>query len=241
MKHSLLLLTAVLVIGCTSKDAPDAYTAQPEAPVAVTGPDPGNVGRSPEGVVPASWRWRFDRGSDYTVGTDADSADTYFVTMTPGWHLTTKPAGIFYHPDGVGSGNFTASTQIYLFDPGDRNEGYGMIVGGSDLEGPDQQYLYFLVRRSGEFLIKVRRGAETEDVQGWTAHEAVAAWTEGSGPTLENVLSVAVGDETITFSVNGAQVASIPRADRPTDGVVGLRINHGTNVHVADLSVAPAA
>jgi hypothetical protein len=241
MKHSILVLTAVLVIGCASNDAPDAYTAEPEVAAAVAGPDPANLGGSPEGVVPASWHWRFDRGSDYTVGTDADSADTYFVTMTPGWHLTTTPAGIFYHPDGVGTGNFTVSTQMYLFDPGERNEGYGLILGGSGLEGPDQQYLYFLVRRSGEFLVKLRTGAETENVIGWTAHEAVAAWTEGSGPTVENVLSVTVEDDTIAFLVNDAEVASIPRAELPTDGVVGLRINHGTNVHVADLSVTPAA
>ncbi len=45
---------------------------------------------------------------------------------------------------------------------------YGLFVGGQDLEGDDQKYLYFLIRRSGEFLIKTRAGDETSVVHPWT-------------------------------------------------------------------------
>ncbi len=209
------------------------------AEVTVSRPDASNPGGAGEGETPEAWQWRFDRGSDYLVGSEKDSVDTWFVTMTPGWHVTTRPAGIFFHPGSTASGDYTASTKISLFDPGERNEGYGLMIGGSDLQGSDQAYLYFLLKRSGEFLIKHRQGTVAESIVGWTAHEAIAAWTDDSQGAISNVLSVTVQGANIVFSVNETEVASLPRSELPTDGVVGLRLNHGINVHVSELSVTP--
>ena len=39
--------------------------------------------------------------------------------------------------------------------------------------------------------------------------------------------------------MNGAVVTSLPRADLSLDGVVGLRVNHGLNLHVTNLKVDP--
>jgi hypothetical protein len=44
------------------------------------------------------------------------------------------------------------------------------------------------------------------------------------------------------FLVNGAEVVTFPRDERPaTDGIVGLRINHNLDVQVAGVTVEPAA
>lgn len=235
-----LTLAAVLATGCTPDSTPDAADAAPEASATLTPPDPTNAAGAEEGVTPEGWRWRFDRGSDFTVG-NVDTLDTWFVTMTPGWHITTRPAGIFYHPASLGEGDYTASTTIHLFDPGNRNEGYGIILAGSNLESEEQRYFYFLLRRSGEFLVKLRDGSETEELIGWTEHEAVEAWTDDSEGTITNVLSVTVSGETISFMVNDEEVATLEKGDLQTDGIVGLRLNHAVNVHVEDLSVTPAA
>jgi hypothetical protein len=160
--------------------------------------------------------------------------------MTPGWHVTTGPAAILYHPASTGEGAYRASTEIHLFDPGDRREAYGLFVGGKDLEADHQSYLYFVLRNSGEFLVKRRAGAETHVVQDWTAHPAVVKYTAGAGASVKNALAVEVGDETVRFFVNGQEVASHPRAGLQTDGVVGLRVNHHLNLHVSDLKVEPA-
>ncbi len=37
--------------------------------------------------------------------------------------------------------------------------------------------------------------------------------------------------------VNSTEVASVPRADLPADGIVGLRVNHALNLHIDDFSV----
>jgi hypothetical protein len=187
---------------------------------------------------PAGWKYRLDTQDDgSTVG--SDSLDTvWFVTMKPGWHIRVgKPRLIVYHPANTAEGTFTASTSLHLFDPGRRNEAYGLILGGRNLDTPDQSYLYFLIRRSGEFLIKQRTGQDTSQLVGWTASDAIVPYTEETDGTASNILSVVVSDDEATFSINGQQVSSLPGGDLNTDGIVGLRFNHGINAHIESLSV----
>ncbi len=195
-------------------------------------PDGENLG------TPETWKVRLDRPDpEAVIGADSDSADVFFVNMTPGWHITTGPAGIFYHPDAVVEGNYTLEATIHLFDPGERREAYGVFMGGQNLEGDDISYDYFLLRNTGETLIKRRTGAETSVIRDWTASEAVGTFGPDTESSVKNHLLVNVGSETVTFSVNGTEVASTPRDQVMTDGVVGLRINHALNVHVSDLKV----
>ena len=188
--------------------------------------------------TPETWKVRLDRPDpEAVIGADSDSADVFFVNMTPGWHITTGPAGIFYHPDAVAESNYTLEATIHLFDPGERREAYGVFMGGQNLEGDDISYDYFLLRNTGETLIKRRTGAETSVIRDWTASEAVGTFGPDTESSVKNHLQVDVGDDTVTFSVNGTEVASTPRDQVMTDGVVGLRINHALNVHVSDLKV----
>jgi hypothetical protein len=199
-------------------------------------PDASNPTGNPELQVPPGWTARYDDGQERPLGAD-DSAEVYLVTMTPGWHVTTGPAGIYWHPASTASGAYSLRSVVHLFPPGNRNEGYGVFFGGSGLEGPDQAYLYFLLRRTGEFLVKRRMGEETEELIGWTASDAIVPYADTTQGSIRNELTVDVGAETVRFSVNGTEVASLPAAGLGTDGVVGLRVNHALNLHVEDLSV----
>ena len=40
---------------------------------------------------------------------------------------------------------------------------YGLVFGGSDLKGPQQKYLYFMVAQNGTWLAKRREGDATAD------------------------------------------------------------------------------
>ncbi len=178
---------------------------------------------------PTGWKVRFDRPAP-------DSA-VYFVSMEPGWHITTGPAGIFYDAERKVEGNYRLSSEVFLF-PGERREGFGVFVGGQNLASESQSYLYFLIRKDGRFLIKRRQGKETEVITPWTEHSAIVKHEGGEG-TAKNVLSVECGSEYVDFFVNDQKVASLPRAELEVEGIVGLRINHGLNVHVTDLSIEP--
>ena len=185
----------------------------------------------PGGQFPAGWKVRTDRANE-------SATEIVFVDMAPGWHLTTGPAAILYNPATTASGNYRIESESFLFDPGARNEAFGVFFGGRDLEGAGQAYSYFLIRRSGDYLVKRRAGAETPVVVDWTPHPAILKYdARGEASTAKNVLAVEVGPESVRFLVNGQEVTTLRRTDVDTDGVVGLRVNHGLNVHVATLKL----
>ena len=74
----------------------------------------------------------------------------------------------------------------------------------------------------------------------WEKYDAKAILkydARGEASTAKNVLAVEVGPESVRFLVNGQEVTTLRRTDVDTDGVVGLRVNHGLNVHVATLKL----
>jgi hypothetical protein len=201
-----------------------------------TRPDPSTpIGENLQ--VPLGWSVRLDQPDESVTVGSTEESDIYFVSMTPGWHITTGPRAILYHPASMAEGSFTARAGIHLFPPGSRNEGFGLFLGGSDLDSDEQQYLYFLIRRSGEFLVKQRSGDTTEEVLPWTRHDAILAYTASSEGTVHNVLEVEASESQLRFVVNGSEVARMPRGDLPVDGIVGLRVNHALNLHVDDFGV----
>lgn len=181
--------------------------------------------------LPAGWKVRVDRA-------DASAADVKFWNMAPGWHTTTGPAAILYNPANTASGEYHLESESFLF-PGEHLEGFGVFFGGKNLDQDSQSYVYFLIRKDGQFIVKLREGAATRTLIPWTEHAAIAKHP-GQGD-VKNVLSVHAGTQVVEFYVNSQRVGSLPRAQVPADGVVGLRINHHLNVHVTTLTVQSAA
>lgn len=180
--------------------------------------------------MPDGWMMRFDRSN-------ATPDMATFRTMDPGWHVTTggRGAGIFWQPDMVATGPFRVASTIHLMKPAQHAEAFGIFVGGQDLDAATQRYVYFLVRQNGQYLIKRRNGDATENVVGWTAHDAVP--TASADASTRYDLAVDVGAETVRFLVNGTTVHTIPASELATDGVVGLRINHMLDTHVETLDL----
>lgn len=183
---------------------------------------------------PDGWMTRFDR--DGMSEADVE----LFVEMPPGWHVTTGPAGIFYDPSSMASGDFRAEMEVFLFDPEGRREAFGIFLGGRDLQGDAQEYTYFLLRDGGEYIIKRREGSEAPTVEPWTAHEAVLGYADrGEDASVRNVLTVEARGAEVIFSVNGAEVSRVARDQVPVDGVYGFRVNHRLNLHISRLEVTP--
>ncbi|UCC84974.1 MAG: hypothetical protein JSW46_08700 [Gemmatimonadota bacterium] len=180
---------------------------------------------------PARWKVRFDRPAPDTA--------IYFVTMPPGWHITTGPAAILYDPSKTAQDEYRVQSEISLF-PGERREGFGLLIGGADLQAANQSYLYFLIRKDGRFLVKHRAGSETHVIIPWTEHSAIIKHDGGEGE-VKNVLAIECGAQQVRFFVNDQLVAWLPRSEMDVDGIVGLRVNHSLNVHVTNLTVEPLA
>tara|TARA_R110002124_G_scaffold246052_2_gene411153 strand:+ start:15886 stop:16569 length:684 start_codon:yes stop_codon:yes gene_type:complete len=199
-------------------------------------------GSKPQGEnlkTPKGWEWIFDKAAaDVKVGSEAETADVFFVNMTPGWHITSGPAGIYYHPENKVEGDYTLNSKIYLFDTKGRDrEGFGIFIGGNDLKGEGQSYIYFLLRNTGEYLVKKRTGTEMSTIKGWTKTDAMKMFTTETESSAENNFQVRVAGGEMTFSLNGEVLTSMEKGDLNTDGQYGFRVNHSVNLHISSLKV----
>lgn len=238
LRRSVPVLVLPLVLACTGGGD---SAAEEEAAGESMGSEPaaeagGEMLSAPfPGSMPDGWMLRLD---------SPDRSEEEFRRRIVGDELRieTGPRGILYRPaDAVSEGPYTVTATFteYEAPPGHR-EAYGLIFGGSGLRADSIRYSYFLVRADGRYLVKRRAGGETATVVDWTQHPAVNAHVEGEEAHetgLANTLSVRISGESVTFSVNGTEVATVPASELDTHGVAGLRVNHRLNVGVSGFRV----
>ena len=95
---------------------------------------------------------------------------------------------------------------------------------------------YFLLRNDGKFLVKQRAGDKTTTLVDWTPLAAIKR--QAGADAMRNDLRIEAGPDKVRFLVNGAEAASLPRAQVQPDGVFGMRLNHAVNAHVVHLKRA---
>ena len=184
-----------------------------------------------QGVQAEGWEARLD------FEADIDSV-LGFMNMGSGVHVMTTGAGfaIFWQPESTAEGDFSISATFTQMERSGHANAYGLFLGGSDLQGPNQQYSYFMLRQGGEYLIKKRMGEDLPTLVDWTAHDAVNDLNDRGSST--NTLTVEADGDTVRFLVNGAEVATQPRSAVDTAGITGLRVTHLLNVHIDDISLS---
>jgi hypothetical protein len=181
------------------------------------------------GKLPDGWSARTDR--------DAPLSNVKFVTMGDGFHATMGPAAILYRESDKVSGPFHAVASFTQTKAPRHPEAYGLFFGGKALDGEGQQYTYFLVRGDGKFLVKQRNGAETKNVtEGWTANAAVKS-QDADGKATNKLEIDATTPGKVKFLANGTSVYEMDASPADINGIVGLRINHNLDVHVAGFGV----
>jgi len=121
--------------------------------------------------APDGWRIRVDRSAN--ASDPDDVPDLKVVTVGKGFRATGGPAGTFWNPANRAAGNYTVRATFNLMKPSGHTNYYGLVFGGSELEGAAQKYVYFLVAQDGTFIIRSRAGEQVQDVQARTAHAAV--------------------------------------------------------------------
>jgi hypothetical protein len=185
--------------------------------------------------VPQGWKQRIDRS---TSASDPDAAGTIkFVTQGGGFHATNPQAAVYWNPANTASGTYTLKGTFTLMQPSGHTNYYGLVFGGSNLDGPQQVYLYFVVAQDGTWLIKSRDGSNTPTLSAKTPNDAVKKPDAGGRST--NSLEVRVGADKVDFVVNGVVVNSSPKtgALAKTDGIYGIRVNHLLEVQIDGLGV----
>ncbi len=182
------------------------------------------------------WMMRVDRS---TSASDPDApGDIKFVTMGTGFHATNPKAAVYWNPANKAMGTYTVKGTFKLMKPSGHPNYYGLVFGGSGLDGAQQNYLYFVVAQNGTWLIKGRDGDATSNVAPKTANDA-AKKPDANGEST-NALEVRVGVDKVDFVINGTVVHSAPKSGAlaKTDGLYGIRINHQLEVHIDGLALS---
>jgi hypothetical protein len=180
--------------------------------------------------APKGWMLRADRS---TSASDPDApGQIKIATMGQGLHFTNPQAAVFWNPTNTAAGTYSVKGTFTLVKPSGHTNYYGLVFGGSGLDGAQQSYLYFLIAQDGTWLVKRRDGnTSTQDIA--RGPNAAVKQPDASGKST-NALEVRVLADKIDYLVNGTTVHSTPKTGMTakTDGIYGIRVNHMLEVHV---------
>ena len=187
--------------------------------------------------APKGWKLRVDRSMS---ASDPDAAgDIKFVEMGSGFHATNPKAAVYWNPGNTATGIYTLKGTFKLIKTSGHSEYYGLILGGSNLDGAAQTYIYFMVESEGTWLIKSRNGNSTAQIASSGSPSDAVKKADASGVST-NSLEVRVMADEIDFVVNGKVVNSAPKSGQAakTDGIYGIRVNHMLEVQVDGFAVS---
>ena len=230
MRNSMMILAALLSTACAKGDeaATDSDTAAPAAGTAGSDPDRATGGSG----APPGFMARVDSNPERTVGNMNDASYTRVGDM---WEVRTGPHHLLWTPADTAAGNYTATARIQQMEKPEHREAYGVFVGGRNLDRSSQQYLYFVMGGTGEYMISRRDSTKVTALKSWTASDAVPkADTAGK---VDYTLAIRVAADSVRFMVNDTQVAALPKAGLPTDGVAGIRIGHNLHLTVQPVRI----
>jgi hypothetical protein len=184
------------------------------------------------GALPAGWHARTDRA-------EAQLSDVHFMAMGGGYHVTTGPAVLLWNPANSPTGEFSAHATFNQTKAPMHPEAYGLFIAGSNLEGTAPEYMYFLVRGDGKYMVRHRASnGDLHTITDWTDNAAIHKQNEQG--VASNALTVEGGPWGVRYLINGTRVAEWLKADVPyltTAGQVGMRVNHNLDLHVSDFAV----
>ena len=230
MRTTTLKLAALvlLVTACTGNDKANAASDSGNTMAAAAERDP-DVAQNGSGV-PQGYVALTDKA-------DANVSAASYTASGGNWEVKTGPAHIVYAPKDSASGGYAVSTTIEQLEKPKHPEAYGIFFGGQHLDDRSaQRYGYFIVRGTGEYLIKVREGDKTTTVSPWTASPNVPK-EDASGKASYD-LKVHFAPDTAHFTVNGKLVAAVAKKDLPSEGIAGLRINHNLHLNVQPVTIS---
>ena len=125
------------------------------------------------GIQVKGWTGRTDRA-------EQKIAEVKFVQMGTGYHLTSGPHAVLWNSENVATGDYTVKARLTKTprSASTHEESYGVFIGGSDMTGPRQNYLYCVVFGSGNVMVRHRDGGDTHTLLGKTANAAASKMGE---------------------------------------------------------------
>lgn len=161
--------------------------------------------------------------------------------------VTTGPAVTYWNPANTASGNYTVRatfTEANYMGLNDHPHPYGIVIGGNDMGGAQQSYLYCAAYGNGTYIVR-GFGPEPFQMGGRKPmpNDAISK-AAGKGASVKQEIAMSVKGDTVECAINGTTVGTFPKAElvaagklKSTDGVYGIRFAHNTDAVVSGLTV----
>lgn len=194
------------------------------------------------GISVPGWKGTLDPGASGATLDDAKLAK-----QGDALHATTGPAVAYWNPADTVSGEYTVTatfTEPKYMNLNDHPHPYGIVIAGNDMGTSQQSYLYCAAYGNGSFIVR-GFGPEPFQLNGRRGETNGAVHkAAGPGEPVTQEIAMTVTADQVQCSINGALVASYPKAAvvaegklKSTDGVYGIRFGHNTEGTVAGLKV----
>jgi hypothetical protein len=185
------------------------------------------------GKLPNGWNARFDQAGSSLTQVDVRQAGTALA-------FRSGPAAIYWNTKDVAAGQYTVSA-LFEQKKSMNHEAYGLFIGGQNLSGPTQNYLYFVIKpNTGEMIINHRSSdARPRAIVAATPSAAINKDAVGTGAAT-NALAIRVSKDSVHFYINGKEVRTYAKSalgGAPTEGLAGLRVNHNLDIEVRDFGI----
>jgi hypothetical protein len=203
------------------------------------------------GVFVKGWQGQIDPGQMADANTPSKLSDAKFTQEGDTLMVETGPAVTYWNPANKVSGDYTVKATFT--EPEFQNRmthphPYGIVIGGNDMGTDQATYLYceaygngsFIVRGFGPAAFKVVPATGNRPQPSDAVHKAA-----GKGQPVSQDIAMSVKGDKVTCSINGTEVASVPKSDvvgagklKSLDGVYGIRFAHNTQGTVKGLSAS---
>ncbi len=215
--------TLTLLIGA-------AGTAQAQK---IANPQIANVVGPKENQRPSGWMVRSDGA---TKGVAGDTVQ--LIHRGKGYFLTSGPTSIVWNPQKVASGKFILQGVLYSGRTGATiPDGFGVFVGGKDMQSPNAKYTEFLVKNDGQFAVFQHIGSRRVALTDWTTLAGITLHSGRRDESVRNTFRIVVDERNVTLVINRSVATSFPRAVFQPDGVYGVRIGTRQQFQIEQLGL----
>ncbi|MEP6833276.1 MAG: hypothetical protein ABJB74_07770 [Gemmatimonas sp.] len=192
---------------------------------AVAGPD--------ENKRPTGWLVRSDGAAKGIPG------DTVLlINRGKGYYLTSGPTSIVWTPKNEASGKFILQGVLFSGRTGATiPDGFGVFLGGRNMQTPNAEYTEFLVKNDGQFGVFQHTGSRRVALVDWKKLSGIALHSGRRDESVRNTFRVVVDDKTVTLVINRTVATSFLRSVFNPDGEFGVRIGTRQQFQIESLGL----
>jgi opacity protein-like surface antigen len=193
------------------------------------------------GIQVEGWKGRVDRRA---AGQGKTVNDSRFRMENGALRLSVGPAGNFWNPAHVATGNYEVSATFKEHRmAASHPHSYGIFIGGANLESDTETLMYCIAYGNGTYSVKTFRGANVQTLVNAAPTDALRKADATTGEST-NTIGWRVENGRASCVINGTVVRTFERSEfvaadkiTGTDGVYGLRVSHNLELTVSGLTM----